>query len=568
MKAKAEFIATFLLHLSSFLPYLSSFIFSMYYNQTMLKWLREQLIGRDAVIETPFGLRRLIYADYVASGRALESIEKLLQERVMPLYANTHTEDSFTGAHTTHLAHQAAEYIKQCVGANAEDKIIFCGTGSTAAIKRMQEILGLAVPSNLRSRVLEILKPEERPVVFVGPYEHHSNEVSWRETIAEVVEIPLCREGKIDLETLRQALETPTYKNRPKIGSFSAASNVTGLISDTGAIARLLHQHGALAFFDFAACAPYVHIDMRPGQPDGYDAIFISPHKFVGGPGTPGVLIFNQALYHLSAPSTPGGGTVTYVNSKSHYFVSDIEAREDAGTPAILQKMRAALAFWVKEQVGTQTIHEREESYIRGAIARLRQNPRIEILGNLEAPRLAVLSFMVKPGERYLHPRFVVRLLSDLFGIQSRGGCACAGPYGHRLLDIDEERSERYLRGVQAGYEGIKPGWTRINFNYFISQEEFGFLLDAVEFVAEYGDRFLPFYDFDWHNGAWRHKNALEHPSLFDLPLVKSEAGVPKYSEYLEEARQIALGLPQYDNQTVPSDIPAEVTPDLVFFTR
>lgn len=534
----------------------------------MLEWVREQLIGRDVAIETPFGLRRLTYADYVASGRPLAYIEKLLQERVMPLYANTHTEDSFTGAHTTHLAHQAAEYIKQCLGANAEDKIIFCGTGSTAAIKRMQEILGLAVPSNLRSRVLEILRPEERPLVFVGPYEHHSNEVSWRETLAEVVEIPLCPEGKIDLEALRQALEDPNHQNRPKIGSFSAASNVTGLLSDTRGIARLLHQHGALAFFDFAACAPYVHIDMRPGQPDGYDAIFISPHKFVGGPGTPGILVFNQALYHLSAPSTPGGGTVSYVNSKSHYFVSDIEAREDAGTPAILQKMRAALAFWVKEQVGTQVIQEREERFIRRAIARLRQNPRIEILGNLEAPRLAVLSFMVKPGERYLHPRFVVRLLSDLFGIQARGGCACAGPYGHRLLDIDDERSQRYLQGVQAGYEGIKPGWTRINFNYFISEEEFEFLLDAVEFVAEYGDRFLPFYAFDWHSGAWRHNKAPEHPSLFDLPAPTTEPEPAKYKEYLLEARTIASTLPQHDNQAVPGDIPAEVAPDLVFFTR
>jgi len=532
----------------------------------MLEWIREQLIGRDAVIETPFGLRRLTYADYVASGRSLEYIENLLQQRVMPLYANTHTEDSFTGARTTHLAHQAAEYIKQQVGAS-QYKIIFCGTGSTAAIKRMQEILGLTVPCNLSERVLDILKPEERPVVFVGPYEHHSNEVSWRETLAEVVEIPLDHEGKIDVQALRQALEDPSYQNRPKIGSFSAASNVTGLISDTRGIARLLHQHGALAFFDFAAAAPYIEIDVRPGEPDGYDAIFISPHKFVGGPGTPGILVFNPALYHLRAPSTPGGGTVTYVNSKSHYYVSDIETREDAGTPAILQKLRAALAFWVKEQVGTQTIHEREESYIRRAIARLRQNPRVEMLGNLEAPRLAVLSFLIRPGERYLHPRFVVRLLSDLFGIQSRGGCACAGPYGHRLLDIDDEHSERYLRGIQAGFEGIKPGWTRINFNYFISEEEFEFLLQAVEFVAEQGERFLPMYEFDWHSGAWRHHQAPTPPSLFNLPAVPVQVGPAPYGEYLQEAREFAHGLP-LPGESATQDIPPQVSPDLVFFKR
>lgn len=528
--------------------------------------IRSNLVGANAVYRTPFGLRRVVYADYVASGRPLAQVENLLQERVMPFYANTHTEDSFTGARTTHLAQEAGDYIKQCLGAS-EYKIIFCGSGSTAAIKRMQEILGVAVTSNLRERLLPHLKPEERPVVFVGPYEHHSNEVTWRESLAEVVEIPLDDHGGVNLAVLEKALADPVWGARIRIGSFSAASNVTGLLTDTRAIARLLHQHGAWACFDFAASAPYVPIDMRPGEPDGYDAIFISPHKFVGGPGTPGILVFNPAMYSLSAPSTSGGGTVTYVSSSTHQFTDDIELREDAGTPAILQKMRAALAFRVKEDVGGARIAEREGWLINQAIERLSRNKSIELLGNLEAPRLAVISFLVRSKARYLHPRFVVTLLSDLFGIQSRGGCACAGPYGHRLLNIDEDRSRRYLDAIQSRYEGIKPGWTRLNFNYFITDEEFAYLLDAIEFIAAQGERFLELYDFDWQTGAWRHQDAVGQPSLFDLPSVTEESGPVPYGRYLEEARQIAARLGGHGERARPAVIPEQVAAELVFFT-
>lgn len=542
-----------------------------------LAWLRSQIIGSDAQIETPFGQRRITYADYVASGRPLQYVERTLQERALPFYANTHTEDSFTGARTSHFVHEAAEYIKHCLGADDRYKIIFTGTGSTAAIKRLQEILGLSVPSPLRSRVLELTRSEERPVVFVGPYEHHSNEVSWRETIAEVVEIPLCEKGLIDLEALHAALTDPKYANRPKIGSFSAASNVTGIISDTRSIARLLHAQGAFACFDFAASAPYVKIDLKPGKPDGYDAVFISPHKFVGGPGTPGVLVFNQAMYTLETPSTAGGGTVTYVSSREHHFVADIEAREDAGTPAILQKMRAALAFWVKEQVGTQLIEERERDFITRALARLGQNPRLEILGNLTAKRLAIVSFLVRSDAttgsgRYLHPRFVVRLLNDLFGIQSRGGCACAGPYGHQLLHIDEKRSRQTWEGIQAGIEVIKPGWTRLNFNYFVCEAEFEFLLSAIEFIAEHGAKFVPLYDLDWHTGAWHHASDKPHPSLFS-PLEAREALAPNegpapFERYLQEALALASSLPEPHERPIPPDVSKQVSDELVFFRR
>ena len=527
-------------------------------------WIRANLIGRDASITTPFGQRMVTYADYVASGRALEHVERVLQERVLPLYANTHTEDSRSGAQTTHLAHEASEYIKAQLGAS-EFKIAFCGSGSTAAIKRLQEILGLSVPSNLRSRVLETMTPLERPVVFVGPYEHHSNEVSWRESLAEVVEIGLCEKGLIDLDALRDALKDSRFAGRPKIGSFSAASNVTGIISDTRSIARLLHAHGAYAFFDFAASAPYVKIDLRPNKPDGYDAVFISPHKFVGGIGSPGVLVFNPALYNLSAPSTAGGGTVTFVSSHGHDFTTDIEAREDAGTPAIVQKMRAALAFWVKAQIGTDAIERSEREMIKAALERLGKHPQLELLGNTEVKRLAVVSFMVRSAERYLHPRFVVKLLNDLFGIQSRGGCACAGPYGHALLHLSEQTSKAHRNAVNSGIESVKPGWTRLNFNYFIAPDEFEFLLSAIEFIADYGELFVALYDFNWQSGAWKHKDErLELPSLFDpLPPVKpaSLEAVP-YTDYLRLAHELRAKLEPSAEREIPLNVPK----DLVFF--
>jgi len=369
-------------------------------------WVRAQLIGEGSAIRTPFGTRRLVYADYIASGRALRWVEDTLTERVMPLYANTHTEDSRSGAQTTALAHQASEYIKSQLGADDTCKLVFCGSGSTAAVRRLQDILGLSVPSQHRDRLLEALPREQRPVVFVGPYEHHSNEVSWRESLAEVVELPLCERGHLDLDALLSALKDPAYLGRPRIGSFSAASNVTGLLTDTRSVARMLHAHGALAFFDFAASGPYVQIDMKPGRPDGYDAVFLSPHKFVGGPGTPGLLCFQQHLYHLVTPSTAGGGTVRFVSRQGHAFVDDIEAREDAGTPAIRGKIRTALAFRVKETLTPARIMEREHALVTQAIARLRGNPRLHLLGNLDSPRLSVLSFLVRTGAgRYLHPR-------------------------------------------------------------------------------------------------------------------------------------------------------------------
>lgn len=528
--------------------------------------LRADLIGTDAVIHTPFGERQVTYADYVASGRALHSVEDTIRTLALPLYANTHTEDSATGAHSTHLSHQAVAYIKTQLGADSTCKLVFCGSGSTAAVRRVQDILGLSVPAAHCALLLQHLDPQERPVVFVGPYEHHSNEVSWRETLAEVVEVPLCPRGNLDLDALRDALRSPAYAGRPKIGSFSAASNVTGLLTDTRSVARLLHAHGAYAFFDFAASGPYVKIDMKPGRPDGYDAVFLSPHKFVGGPGTPGLLCFQEHVYHLQVPTTAGGGTVKYVSRTRQVYLDDIEAREDAGTPAILGKLRIALAFRVKEQLGLKALTAREHELFRRAVARLSANPRVQLLGNPEADRLAFLSFLVFTGRgEQLHPRLVVRLLNDLFGIQARGGCACAGPYGHVLLGIDDERSERFLQCVVGQIDGLKPGWTRLSLAPWASDQEVDFLMSAIEFVADYGERFVPQYAFNWETGAWTHTLDGAPPDLFGASRPSVATGEVPHGTYLAAARALAEALdPAGEGRPLPPDVPA----DLVFFAH
>jgi len=553
--------------------------------------LREDVIGEGACIATPFGDRRVTYADHIASGRPLASVEEAIRSSVLPLYANTHTEDSATGAATTRLAHEAAEFIKQCLGAGPSYKLLFPGTGATGALKRLQEILGVSCPAHLRQRMLTRLAPAERLVVFVGPYEHHSNELTWRESLAEVITVPLDGDGLIDLAALERALVDPRFEGRQKLGTFSAASNVTGLLTDVRAVAGLLHAHGASAVFDYAAAAPYVAIDVRPSAPgadDWLDAVVLSPHKFIGGPGSAGLLLFHESLYRLSTPTTAGGGTVSYVSRTEQRYIEDIEVREDAGTPGIIQKVRTALAFRVKERLGVGLIERREHDLAMRALERLSRVDGIKLLGNLEAPRLAVASFLVSSGGQQLHPKFVVRLLSDLFGIQARAGCSCAGPYGHALLEIDDDLSACYLGAVEAGYDGVKPGWARVSFHYLIDDDEFEYLLNAIEFLAEYGQLFLPLYAFDWHTGAWRHRG--ESPGRgapatgvssigFDpeswQDVKRSHAPRSRdYASYLQEARRLAAELRALaaTESSPPIDaddkVPAGLDPRLLRFAR
>jgi selenocysteine lyase/cysteine desulfurase len=357
--------------------------------------------------------------------------------------------------------------------------------------------------------------------------------------------IPEDVDGHIDTARLEEELRR--YADRPlKIGSFSAASNVTGILTDTHAISDLLHRHGALSFWDFAAAGPYVDIEMYgrcTRHPQAYkDAIFLSPHKFVGGPGTPGVLVVRRELLRNRVPTVPGGGTVDYVNAYEHHYVTDPAHREEGGTPAIVESIRAGLVFQLKHAVGTDVIRAQEERFLRGAIDSWREHPGIQLLGNLDADRLSILSFVIRrPGGRFLHHNFVVALLNDLFGIQSRGGCSCAGPYGHRLLGIDLDRSHRFEAQILQGCEGIKPGWVRVSFNYFLSEAVFRYIVEAVRLVATHGWKLLPEYRFDPYHGLWRHRGGLVEPPLRLDQLRYGAAGRLSWPAHHERATEEAL---------------------------
>lgn len=541
--------------------------------ERLIEMIRRSVVGEDEAVAGPFGVRRVTYADYTASGRSLSFIEDYLRGAVLPLYANTHTESSGTGLQTSRFRAEARRIVRDAVGATDEHVVLFVGSGSTGAIDRLVHVLGLRIPEQLDDRydLAARIPPDERPVVFIGPYEHHSNELPWRESIADVVEIPEDVDGRIDLARLE--VELDAHAGRPlKVGSFSAASNVTGILSDTRAISALLHRHGALSFWDFAAAAPYVEIEMAPRRPapdgstaeahlDTKDAIVISPHKLIGGPGTPGILVARRDLFRTRVPTVPGGGTVAYVNPSEHVYLDDVEHREEGGTPAIVESIRAGLVFQLKQAVGVDAIRAREESFVRRAIDRWGANPDIEILGNPALPRLSIVSFVVRHGGRYLHHNFVVALLNDLFGIQARGGCSCAGPYGHRLLGIDVERSHAFEREIARGCEGIKPGWVRVNFNYFISEAVYEFVLEAVDLVARDGWRLLPQYRFDPVTGLWRHRAGAPEPplSLGDVRYVDGEMRYAAHRHREPEERLVAYLAEARTLLASPPPTPSEV---------
>ncbi|MCO8270513.1 aminotransferase class V-fold PLP-dependent enzyme [Actinoplanes sp. TRM 88003] len=517
----------------------------------ILRRLREGSIGTGTVIDGPFGPRRVTYADQTASGQALDFVEDFIRDTVLTGYANTHTEASATGAGTQALREQARESIHRAVGAGPGDVVLFCGSGATTAVNKLVATLGLRVPENLDDRYgwSGQIPSAERPVVFVGPYEHHSNVLPWRESVADVVEIGSDGRGNPDLEDLRKALIA--YAGRPlRIGSFSAASNVTGLLTDVGAISALLREHGALSVWDYAAGGPYLPITMADK-----DAIFLSPHKFPGGPQTPGLLVVGKHLLVNRVPTNPGGGTVAFVDPEDHRYLDDPIAREEGGTPAIVESIRAGLVFQVKDAVGTDVIAAQEHALWQRARDRWAGDDRIQILGDLESPRLPIVSFQIRAGERHLHHNYVVRLLNDLFGIQARGGCSCAGPYGHRLLGIGPELSRRFEHEIEDGWEGIKPGWSRLNFAYFLSDTVADYLIEAVSLIASHGARLLPDYRFDPRTGQWCHINAVwSRPKLSNLglhadgsvtrPPAPAQLGEDVLPAQLAEARSILAGRP------------------------
>lgn len=540
-----------------------------------LEWLRQDIIGRNMLFETPFGKRPLVYADYTASARGLYSIENYLM-KILQFYANTHTEDDFTGKTMSKLLHDAEISIKTLVNAGEKGKIIFTESGTTGGITKLQEILGVFWPPATRERVNGFLKScnerypgrvqcglelqdfihENKPIVFVGPYEHHSNEIMWRQTLCDIIEIPLNENDELDLIKLEEIISDPKYLKRPKIGSFSAASNVSGLKTNVYEVARILHKNDAIACFDFAACAPYVEINMNKDNESYFDAIFLSPHKFLGGPGTSGILIFNEDIYQNELPPTiAAGGTVEYVSPQKEEFIKDIEAREKPGTPGIMQAIRTSLVFQLKNKVGVENIEEIEEYYYHKFQDAFDDDNRIMFYGPQAADKkVPIIPFNIAHKNKILHPKFVTRLLNDLFGIQTRAGCSCAGPYGHHLMKIEQEFSDFYRCMItNVGYTGIKPGWVRLNLHYILDEFELDYLIDAIKFVIEKAHKFIPMYIFDIKSGDWNHIDKFEQNSIkLDINAAynddKYSHSQPqntkeKFDEALEFANKVAAEL-------------------------
>lgn len=513
--------------------------------------IRSNVIGEGVIIETPYGQRRLTYADHAASGRLYRPIEHFMCELVAPTYGNVHSETSAVAAQTAALREEARDLIKASTGCGGDDVAIFTGNGVTGAVATLVHCMGLDC----------VDQRTQRPVVFIGPFEHHSNELPFRECQVDVVAVRECQVDGIDLDDLQAKLED--YRGRPLIGSFSAASNVTGRLTNAEALASLMHHAGGVALFDYAAAGPYVDISMDyPKDPLGYaDAIFLSPHKFLGGPGAPGVLLAKTNLFQNRIPTIPGGGTISYVSPRKHAYigardVSSIEHREEGGTPNIIGSIKAGLAMKLKCSVGAEAILNHEQAFARACIEAWQKHQNITVLGDLNAPRLGTLSFIVSHEGRPLHHNFVVALLNDLFGIQARGGNSCAAPYAHRLLRVCESDEEQIEQAVAAGYHGCKPGWTRISFGWYDSTDTLHFVIEAVKFIAEYGYRFLDDYTFNPKSGTWKHRHFNAEQGLLSLSSpIEPRPVLPESvrGQYLEDAHRLA--------QVANPPVPFESTP-------
>ena len=440
---------------------------------------RKNVVGIEEKFISPEGEKKVVYADWIASGRLYKPIEDRLSKTFGPYVANTHTETNETGTKMTLSYHLAKDIIKKHVNAGPNDIIITAGFGMTAVVNKLQRILGFKGCGSFVDS--KCIPGREKPVIFITHMEHHSNHTSWLETVADVVQLKPNKELLVDLNDLREKLEA--YKDRKfKIGSFTSCSNVTGIFTPYHKMAALMHEYGGLCFVDFAASAPYTDINMHPeNEMEKLDAIFFSPHKFLGGPGSSGVLIFDAGLYNSKVPDNPGGGTVDWTNRWGEYkYIDDIEAREDGGTPGFLQAIRTALAIELKNQMGTKMIREREEELVKIAFEGLKKIDGLNILADNVEERLGVISFYLSG----LHFNLFVKLLNDYYGIQVRGGCACAGTYGHFLLDVSYQYSKEITDLINLGDLSEKPGWVRLSLHPVMTNDELYFILNAINEIS------------------------------------------------------------------------------------
>lgn len=466
---------------------------------------RENIVGIDQTFTSPYGEKKIIYTDWTASGRLYRPIEDKLLNTFGPYVANTHTETAVTGTTMTHAYHHARNIIKSHVNAGEDDILITTGTGMTGAVNKFQRILGLKIPEQVKDQLT--IKEEERPVVFVSHMEHHSNQTSWLETIATVEVIPCNEIGLFCMENLEALLEK--YKTREiKIASITSCSNVTGIKTPYHGVAKMMHQHNGLCFVDFACSAPYIDIDMHPEDPqESLDAIFLSPHKFLGGPGSSGVLIFNKKLYNNLVPDCPGGGTVDWTTPwGTHKYIENIEEREDGGTPGFLQVIKTSLAIRLKEQMGVENILKREEELLDYVFTRLSEAPNITILAGEHKERLGVISILI--GE--MHHDLIVKMLNDRYGIQTRGGCSCAGTYGHYLLGIDHDESDKIIYTMSQGNLLMKPGWVRFSIHPTTSNEEIKYVCDSLIELASKCEEWSK--DYEFHQGKFTHRDEAKEP--------------------------------------------------------
>ncbi len=464
---------------------------------------RQNIIGIGQEFESPYGIKPIIYTDWTASGRLYRPIEEKIIEEFGPFVANTHTETTVSGTAMTNAYHEARHIIKHHVNAGPDDVLITSGTGMTGVVNKLQRILGIKVPENLKPHT--DIPVEKRPIVFVTHMEHHSNQTSWLETIANVIVIPACDQGLVCLDSFKALLEE--YKDVTlKIASVTACSNVTGIKTPYHEIAKLIHKYDGVCFVDFACSAPYVNIDMHPEDEEAYlDAVFFSPHKFLGGPGTSGVLVFNKKLYNNMVPDHPGGGTVSWTNPwGKHKYLDNIEEREDGGTPGFLQVIKTALSIRLKEQMGVENILQREKEITDYVFETLGNIPNINILAPQHKNRLGVISFYIDG----LHYNLGVKLLNDRFGIQTRGGCSCAGTYGHYLLHVDEEQSNYLTDKITAGDLIQKPGWIRMSIHPTTTGAEIEYVCESIKTLAENFELWGNDYDYNRSNNEFTHKSA------------------------------------------------------------